>query len=161
MQLPDTQAQPICYSVKEAQTQPDFSKVLGCSYKKPASCFGRCKMASVRGVKQPSRDATQEKCWTHFPPWSRPRHRWTRPCVQGLAVTASHSHHLPGFNKWAGCRSVSEGALQTWATLADETCRHPARVSWVACVHLSSPSHWKDGSRRKIGLQTSFCGVGS
>lgn len=73
--------------------QPEFPKVLRYSCKKSLSCYGRCKMVSVRGVKQPSSCYTR-KFWLHFTLWSRPWRRWVHIQSPGLAVTSSHNHHV-------------------------------------------------------------------
>lgn len=108
-------------------------------------------MASVRGVKHPSSDATEEKLWLHFTLWSRPSHRWTYTHMQGLAVTSSHSHHLLGFNKLTGCSRLPEGALNTQVVLADGMRRHPAKsgLSRQSGSQQPKPLHCHPDSLRK------------
>lgn len=120
--------------------QPEFPKVLWYSCKKSLSCYGRCKMVSVRGVKQPSSCYTR-KFWLHFTLWSRPWHRWVHTHSPGLAVTSSHNHHV-GTSANRLDAGVFLKELWTLRSCWQMGCAGILlRVIWADSLDLSSPSH--------------------
>lgn len=126
----------------------EFPKVLLYSSKKPPSCYGRCKMFTVTGVKQPSSCSTG-KFWLHFTLWSRSWNRWVHTHSPGLAVTSSHSHHVG-----ASANQLDAGVLlkelQTLRSCWQMGCASILpRVIWADSLDLSSPKRPDSLRKRK------------